>query len=468
MWTRAIKSDPIRYKLMCLSLLVGGCSSIPDDLGRSDIDKLASEKGLRIEANSNSANLSNLTINDAVQFGIANNPQIQGLVHELGYSAADVYDAGRIRNPVLSASMLESSESGGVDMLTIGVAASIGDVLTLSSRSEGAQVEFDATKHRIASELIDFGAQVESAYYDYIASQKIKTLRQQSLEAATLSLTLLERFYLAGNLAPKEIAIERSKASQHQLNTLHAEAETFEARVRLASLLGLSVGASWEVDDALPLPSSDDLGISDLLSLANERLDFTAAKTRANDLARQLKVLNWSRFTEDLSIGLERERESNGDVSRGPTLEWELPLFNRKRSDLLRVETQLLIEREAIKTLANSIEADVRLAHAKMNNWRRQIAIYETRLVPAKSSVTERAQKEQNFMLIGVFELIEAKLAEYETYEGYVDAVRNYWLARSELARALGSSLPAEGTGKYLNIESFVAPEVDSMQHHHH
>ena len=47
-------------------------------------------------------------------------------------------------------------------------------------------------------------------------------------------------------------------------------------------------------------------------------------------------------------------------------------------------------------------------------------------------------------MLIGVFELIQAKVQEYNAYESYLEAVRDYWLARVELMRAVGQRLPSD------------------------
>jgi len=41
-------------------------------------------------------------------------------------------------------------------------------------------------------------------------------------------------------------------------------------------------------------------------------------------------------------------------------------------------------------------------------------------------------------MLVGAFELILAKQAEYDAYQEYVEAVRDYWVASAELERAVG------------------------------
>jgi cobalt-zinc-cadmium efflux system outer membrane protein len=44
-------------------------------------------------------------------------------------------------------------------------------------------------------------------------------------------------------------------------------------------------------------------------------------------------------------------------------------------------------------------------------------------------------------MLLGVFQLLAAKQAEVAAYREYIEAVRDYWVARSELERAVGAPL---------------------------
>jgi cobalt-zinc-cadmium efflux system outer membrane protein len=47
-------------------------------------------------------------------------------------------------------------------------------------------------------------------------------------------------------------------------------------------------------------------------------------------------------------------------------------------------------------------------------------------------------------MLIGVFDLIRAKTEEYDAWQSYLEAVRDYWLARVDLMQVVGARLPSE------------------------
>jgi len=91
-------------------------------------------------------------------------------------------------------------------------------------------------------------------------------------------------------------------------------------------------------------------------------------------------------------------------------------------------------------------------------------------LIPARETVVERSQQEQNFMLIGVFELIQAKTQEYNAYQGYLEAIRDYWLARIELMRVVGGRLPSEkeATGQTPSVSEIVTPRGIAMDHSMH
>jgi cobalt-zinc-cadmium efflux system outer membrane protein len=91
-------------------------------------------------------------------------------------------------------------------------------------------------------------------------------------------------------------------------------------------------------------------------------------------------------------------------------------------------------------------------------------------LIPARETVVERSQQEQNFMLIGVFELIQAKTQEYEAYQGYLESIRDYWLARLDLMRVVGARLPSEqqASGQTPGISEILTPRGIAMDHGGH
>ena len=457
-----------------------GCTSLPEDLGQSDVNELISERGLSVDRETlkdnkddfiNSLIEKPLTAESAIRIALVNNPKLTATYAKLGIAAADVYQAGRIRNPIFSFTTLDSNVSGERNLTTFGLITSFTDLITLPSRKRYAEGEFSAMKQSVGAEVLNIASESEAAFYNFVGSKQVLKLRDQIAKAGELSLGLAKRYFDAGNISRRELAIEYAAASKYRLACLEAEAKAYEKRVELARVLGLSVADSWDSPAQLPMPIEQEDDIDVLISLAKaSRLDLAAAISRTELLADQLGVTNWTRWLGNLDVGIEHERETDGAKLTGPTIEWEIPIFSQNRDKKIRANTELQHAIAEVKYLNLDVENNVRLAHAATQNIKTRVKEYRDQLIPAHIEAVERAQEEENFMLIGIFELIKTKQEEYDAYQGYLDVVRDYWLARTELANAVGNILPSSAYigEEHLNVEDYIASKPRGMDHSLH
>lgn len=473
-------SDIFRFVLFSsLLIIISGCTSIPKDLGRSDVDALTSERGLPIDAGTsksrdelvNSLTADPLTADSAIRIALVNNPHLKATYASLGIAVANVYEAGRIRNPIFSFSSLDSNASGERNLETFGLITSFTSLITLPARKRFAEGEFVAMKQSVGAEVLNIAAETETAFYHFVAAKQVAALRAQIAKAGALSLELARRYFDAGNLTPRDFALEHAAASELQLASLEATAEAYGKRTELATLLGLSTAGAWNSPAQLPAPLDQEDDIDELIKLAQQsRLDLAAAVARTDLLADRLGVTNWTRWLGELDVGVERERDTDGARLTGPTVDWEVPIFTQNRDSLLRADAELKIAIAEVERLSMEVENGVRLAHAATQNTKARVNEYRERLIPARIEAVGRAQEEENFMLIGIFELLVTKQQEYNAYQGYLEVVRDYWLARTELTRAVGNTLPSSvNIGKeHLNVEDYIAPKSSSADHSGH
>jgi len=101
------------------------------------------------------------------------------------------------------------------------------------------------------------------------------------------------------------------------------------------------------------------------------------------------------------------------------------------------------VERHA--ALAVEIRAHVRRARTRMVTARERAEHYARVLLPLRRRIVAETQGQYNAMLAGPFQLLQAKRDEIEAGRGYVEALTEYWVARSELERELGCDLTPEG-----------------------
>jgi outer membrane protein, heavy metal efflux system len=475
------RTGPIHFLTgSAAAVLLAGCTSIPSDLGQRDVSDLASARGLEpsllapMDEEAVRAALFSgpLTVESAVRIALTYNPDLRDRYAALGLAAADVYEAGRVRNPVLSATALSSDAAREGTKTAFGLVGSFVDLVTLPARSRYAKTEFEAVKLDLAGAVLDTSADASAAYFSYASARQTLALRERIARAATLSADLAQRFSDAGNITPRELAVEQAAASEARLAALEAAAVLAEARNRLGAVLGVSTGDAWDVPAQLRALPELEADLPEYMNRARvNRLDVSAARLRAEASADRAGVADWSSWLGSLDVGAEIEREVDGTELTGGGIEWEIPIFSQNREQRLRADADL--ERAVIEVARATLASDndVRLAYAAMSNARARAEEYRDRLIPARVAASQRAQEEQNYMLIGVFEVISTREREFDAYQGYLEAVRDYWLARTELARAAGTaiSLTEPSDGYVLDVEDFTRPAaVMGMDHGHH
>ena len=70
-------------------------------------------------------------------------------------------------------------------------------------------------------------------------------------------------------------------------------------------------------------------------------MDLAAAISKADRLAQQLGVTNWTRYLGNLDMAIERERETDGARLTGPVIEWGLPIFTQHTDKIIRQSSEL-------------------------------------------------------------------------------------------------------------------------------
>lgn len=328
--------------------------------------------------------------------------------------------------------------------LTLGIAMNFVDLLLLPANRRYAAAEFEAAQLSLGAAALDVAAEVETAWYDAVSADQLAQMRETVGRAARTSADLAQRFFDAGNINRRELALEQAAASQAFLNALAAQADAVQARSRLSRLMGLPATEKWTLDVRLAEPLAEEDAIDDLYRIsADARLDIAAARRRTQALAGRYGLERRTRLINGVEVGFEREKDFDGSVNKGPTASIELPLFNWGGGRTAAARAALDSAEAELDGLVLDRTNNIQSAHAAVTAAKARAEAYRSALIPQREEVVAQMQREVNAMLIGVFELLVAKQAEYEAYAGYLEAVRDYWKARTELALAVGRRLPS-------------------------
>jgi len=266
------------------------------------------------------------------------------------------------------------------------------------------------------------------------------------VDATALSADVARRQHDAGNITDLDLASERALAEQASTDLARAETERAEDREELSALMGLSGSSTaWRIRPRLPDLPAEDVAPEDLETLAvAQRLDLAAAQQRihrlllARDLTRRWRLLP----TAGLGVAAQREVE-DGAWSVGPAVELPIPLFDQGQAALASQAAQIRQGEDQRAALAVAIRSQVRRARTRMQHARALAEHYHTVLVPLRERIIRQTQLEYNAMLVGVFQLLTAKREEIDAGRAFIESLRDYWVARTDLETAIGGELPA-------------------------
>lgn len=459
---------------LAAAILIGGCASLPGDRGRSEVNELAARRDLPVAPDGRSAELASELLSrplgpaQAVQVALLQNAGLRAEYASLGLPAAEVYEAGRLSNPRLGGSWLESDESGALDQVTFGLSQSLASLLTLGDRSRLAEADFARARAEVAAAVFGTAMETGRAWYRLAAARENAEIADRIADAARAAADLGQRFLDAGNINRLELAELKTHAAEARVEAVEARAAVDEARAALGTLMGVDPAVDWRLRGGLPEPVREIPANRSLKRrAADNRLDLLAARRAVTALERALDVTRRWRWLGDPELELETERETDGSRLTGGGLSIEVPLFNQHADEIERGRARLDVAYARRDAVANRASHELALARARLEAANQHLAALEDELLPARRHRVEETQKQVNFMLMGVFELVETRIAEYRSVADYLAAIRDHWLARLTLQAASGSFAAPPAERERITAGSLVDRDAAPGAMHH-
>ena len=440
---------------LCL-LLVGltGCASVNLDAGFSEVGAVVEERaGTKIVWNRGTdldheaaetvrALLgTRFTADDAVQIAMLNNRDLQAIYSDLGLAQADLVQAGLFRNPIFDAAVLFPL-SGIRPELQLTVVISFLDALYVPLRKRVAAARFEEAKLRVSGAVLDLAAEVRRVFYEHQANEQMLELRQTIVQALFASWDVSRRLHEAGNITDLDLARDRAGAETSKLALRSAEIALRQSRERLNDLMGTwGEQTGWEIDGRLPDVPTESPPVNGLERAALSRsLDLSQARQRVITAGQQLGYDRATAFIPETEAGVEAEREESWKV--GPVFSIPIPLFDQGQARVGRAVAELQRTQQEYYAMGVRIRATARAVRDRMLGARDRALYYRDILLPLQERIVNEAQLQYNAMQIGIFHLLRDRERQIETGVAYVETLREYWLARTDLLQLSSGRLP--------------------------
>ena len=454
--------------------LLGGCASTSPKEPFKDVSTaVAARSGHKVRWNQGSGDdqeaeraidrmlRHELTVDGAVQIALLANPSLQAKFEELAITQADLVQAGLLQNPSFTLGRTAWESEHINPNLFAAVEQSFLDLVTMPLRKRIAATELEAAKLEIGDHVLELAADVRAAFYTAQAAEQVVAMRRLVDEAAKASAELARRQHDAGNTSDLALSTELALSAQASLDRKRSEGEAAVAREQLNKLMGAwGPRTAWRLAARLPELPKEEAALEHLESVAvGQRLDIGAARRNVQAMEYALGLAKTTRWVGTVQVGVEAGRlRHNRRFSFGPSVTLEIPLFDQRQAQIARLEAFTRQGESELRALAIDVRADVRSARARVLTARGVVDELGKVIVPLRENIVRFSQEQYDAMLLGVYQLIQAKQSEFDAYREYIEALRDYWIARSDLERAVGGRVGAPPAPFLNNLAAAIAP----------
>lgn len=407
-----------------------------------------------------------LIADSAVQIALANNQSLQAILEAWGIAKAEFNKTRLPEKPTLEVGVRFPEEDEPYNNTEFAVEQDFLSLVLFPLKSNLAGAQLHRAELEITKEVLDLAFEVKSAFYDVQGHSEMFGMRKRVLEQAEASQELAKRQFEAGNISELKFANEKSIYQDAKLEYLREEAELIQKKETLNRLMGFGgEEISWKVQDGFQEIQATDPTYEELINLGlSKRLDILIAKKKVEALKHALSLSRFGMLGHP-EVGINTEKEVEGERLTGPTLRTELPIYDLGQTEISRSGAELKEAELKLKALQHDVRSEIRQKADHLFAMRTLVEEYRESVIPIKKQVMAETLKHQNYMLVGNYELIRAKQDEIMAQKEYIDALKEYWVARSDLEKAVSSKLPL---GKSIDKPMEKNKPSETNHEHHH
>ena len=428
--------------------VLGGCATFSGNGGFGAVEQVAKERLNKdvtwqrddrargsVRSTVKTLLASPLSVDNAVQVALLNNPGLQATYAELGIAEADLVQAGRMTNPHFA--YLRTSE-GGERKLEWALTFPIIDLLTIPLRTRIESDRFEQVKLAVAGRVLDVATMTRNSWIEAVAAEeRVRYLEQVEL-AAEASAELASRMERAGNFNRLERMREAVFHAETSAQLARARQRVVAGRERLTRMMGLSADdVAFRLPERLPNLPAGKPAFRDIEARAmTERLDVQAAKRETERLAGSLGLTRATRFINVLELGPAATKEDPEPWKRGFEVSLQLPIFDWGSARVARAEAIYMQALHRVAETAVNAGSEVRIAYSAYHTAYDTAMRYRDEIVPLRKKIAEENMLRYNGMLISVFELLADAREQVGAVNAYIEALRDFWLSESDLQAA--------------------------------
>jgi outer membrane protein, heavy metal efflux system len=367
---------------------------------------------------------------EAVSLALSNNPAFQEILVDLGFSHADLIQAGLLTNPNFSILF-----PWGPKQLEFTATFPLEALWLRPRRVAIARLQADRVAETLVQQGLNLIRDVRVGYSDLLLARERARLADEALKVRRRIQDLSEARLRNGDLSELEAATTRVDALRAHEEAQRARYDVRMADERLRLLTGAAQGEFKPKDEKLAVEAArDELEHRALAA----RPDLRAAELGIEAAGKRAGLAKAEIFA--ISGVLDANRTDRG-IELGPGVQLPIPIFNHNQAGIARAKAEMERAKWNYLSVKDRIVLDVRDAHTRLAQAQEALVEWEQKILPPLEATTQQAQRAfelGNVSLLLVYENTRQLLTARARHAEIEADLRR---AHAELERSVGQRL---------------------------
>lgn len=323
----------------------------------------------------------------------------------------------------------------------------------LLAKSQVKQADFEIQRN-----LWQLRSTVRRAYLDVVMATETRETFEELQKLSSDLLIVAQRRFAAEDVPEFDVTRAELATFQAEADFKQSEKKLSQAKQRLSVLMGRDYNNTVqvqrlpafqlriEVNELLPdftkqLPTLDAL-ISDAL---NNRLDIKVVRQNiAVNKAAMRSVIGNILPNSQLNIG----HSYSGNPPEGPAtrgyfigVTQEIPVLNFQQGERARLHAQSVQLQRELESTKNVITEEVISAYQQLSAARERVAYFQEKILVASDKVSKMAKRGYEVGQNDITATLAVQQANVQTKASYLEAIRSYQQALTDLEQSIGHPL---------------------------
>lgn len=430
----------LRAAWLCLSCLVG---SVPTAMAQLEGAPLANEAGsVSARADDSSLAIQEWTLEIAEKTALERAPRLRSAAasRETAYAYRTYGQMPRAGNPQVNLRAMIGRPDAPAATYSVMLGIPF-DVMgkRRAWRNEASFITEEADA-RLAAVQNEVRAEARVAYVEVALAVAARNVAEQSADTARELLERVQARLNANAATALDVALSESQYAEATANLARAQRTLVEAQNSFRQALDLSHDHDIRVatlsGPKLPAGLTVETAVARARDKRMEAAAWASASQRWRSADRRLRA----EAMAPVVAALEGEAQGNNNTQKsvGAGVNFELPfvMTNQGERAVARGEASAAeVERELA---SHGIERDASSSYRRLEAALAELAAIEERALPAAERTLQMVHTMLDAGVVDYFRLLAARSSAFQLRSRRVEALREAWLCRIALERAIG------------------------------